>query len=166
MRAYNNTHTHTHTFNFNTSRGANSGVCLQHLTFMETITWYMLWFYIFYPSRLIKIQFIHTIHVPIIAENKHTNVDTKICNTQHEAHYKLTGPQKKHKHKKMKADKGSRVKVTNWPTRESRLHFKRLHCLLHDFWFKKKAKMFPRQLYANRSKFYLPIYLSECKQSI
>lgn len=47
---------------------------------------------------------------------------------------KLHAPQTTdtHTHTKMKADKCSRAKVTNWPTRESHLHFKRLHCLLAD----------------------------------
>lgn len=40
-----------------------------------------------------------------------------------------TGMLKWKSHNKMKADKCCRAKVTNWPTRESHLHFKSLYCL-------------------------------------
>ena len=62
-------------------------------------------------------------------------------------------PNERHTHKKMKADKCSRAKVTNWPTRESHLHFKRLHCLLADSSPSKTCfPMFPtKQHSANRS---------------
>lgn len=45
---------------------------------------------------------------------------------------KLPSPQMKDTNKNMKADKCCRAKVTNWPTRESHLHFKRLCWLLAD----------------------------------
>ncbi len=72
-----------------------------------------------------------------IAENRHMNLHTNICthappHTCENRPTKLPAPQMKDTHKKMKADKCSRAKVTNWPTRESHLHFKRLHCLLAD----------------------------------
>ena len=64
-----------------------------------------------------------------IQTHAHTHAPPHICENRHT---KLPAPQMKDTHKKMKADKCSRAKVTNWPTRESHLHFKKLHCLLAD----------------------------------
>lgn len=68
-------------------------------------------------------------------------------------HTKLPSPQMKDTHKKMKADKCSKAKVTNWPTRESHLHFKRLHCLLADLSLSKTCFLMflTKQHSANRS---------------
>lgn len=94
--------------------------------------------------------------VVTIAENRRECAHKRIHAPPHTCENrpaKLPAPQMKDTHKEMKADKCSRAKVTNWPTRESHLHFKRLHCLLaHSSPSKTCFPMFlTKQHSANRS---------------